>query len=80
MLSWQKLSVEIDDATGLIKAVTVNGKTTPLKQEFLWYASKNGDNSQADKRASGAYIFRPDVNAPNPIPNTGITTTQYSGI
>ena len=66
--------------TGLIKSVTVNGKTTALKQEFMWYPSKSGDNSAADKRASGAYIFRPDGDNAFAIPNSGIKTTTYSGI
>lgn len=67
--------------TGLIKSVTVNGKTTQLKQEFMWYPSKSGDNSNINQRASGAYIFRPDGNAPLTIPSgSGIKTTTYSGI
>ncbi|XP_057366002.1 lysosomal alpha-mannosidase-like [Daphnia carinata] len=78
-ISNEKVSVEIDDVTGLIKSVTVNGKTTPLKQEFLWYASKSGDNSQAEKRASGAYIFRPEGNDPSAIPSIGVKTTTYLG-
>jgi lysosomal alpha-mannosidase len=76
----QKVSVEIDDVSGLIKSVTINGKTTELKQEFLWYPSKSGDNSAADKRASGAYIFRPDSDDAFAIPSSGIKTTTYSGI
>ena len=65
--------------TGLIKSVTVNGKTTQLKQEFMWYPSKSGDNSNVNQRASGAYIFRPDSNAPLAIPSSsGIKTTTYS--
>ncbi|EFX74192.1 hypothetical protein DAPPUDRAFT_324586 [Daphnia pulex] len=78
-ISNEKVSVEIDDVRGLIKSVTVNGKTTELKQEFLWYPSKSGDNSVADKRASGAYIFRPDSDGAFAIPSSGITTTTYSG-
>jgi lysosomal alpha-mannosidase len=46
----------------------------------MWYPSKSGDNSDVNKRASGAYIFRPDSIAPSAIPTSGIKTTTYSGI
>lgn len=47
----------------------------------MWYPSKSGDNANVNQRASGAYIFRPDGNAPLTIPSSsGIKTTTYSGI
>ena len=69
----------MDAVTQLIKSVTVDGKETPLTQEFLWYGGMSGDNSAAEKRASGAYIFRPDGPLSSAIPTDGILTTIYSG-
>ena len=48
-------------------------------QEFLWYGGASGDNSAAEKRASGAYIFRPDGPQAYAIPTDGIQTTIYIG-
>ena len=70
----------VDGVTQLIKSVTVDGKEMPLTQEFLWYGGMSGDNSAEEKRASGAYIFRPDGPQANTIPTDGIQATIYSGI
>ncbi|KAK7070039.1 carbohydrate binding [Halocaridina rubra] len=40
-----------------------------VNQTYLWYAGMSGDNSKEEKRASGAYIFRPNGTAPSPIAN-----------
>lgn len=55
--------------TGLFTSVITKGKSQlrfrkdvnyTFNEEFLWYTGHRGDNSNFDKRASGAYIFRPD--------------------
>ena len=33
----------------------------------MWYAGMEGDNSQSDKRASGAYVFRPNGTTPHQL-------------
>lgn len=38
----------------------MNGKTIPLKQDFLYYRGTVGSNVRAENRSSGAYIFRPN--------------------
>ncbi|XP_076263633.1 lysosomal alpha-mannosidase-like [Rhynchophorus ferrugineus] len=50
---------KIDD-NGLVNSVTINGVTIELDQNFYYYNGFVGDNSNSDKRSSGAYVFRPD--------------------
>ncbi len=62
-----------------------HGQEIRLEQEFLWYHSSNGSDGK-DRRASGAYMFRPT--SPNAIPinkkssinSPAITTYVYKGI
>lgn len=61
-LSLQGLSIEIDQATGLISSVTSNNITLPLTQEYLYYEGYVGNNEIFRNRSSGAYIFRPKNN------------------
>lgn len=77
-LNLQMISVTVDGDTGLIKWITVDGKQSRFEQEMMWYAGMPGDNSNVGKRASGAYIFRPDGNASS-IPSTGVQTIIYHG-
>ena len=49
-----------------MKSITVNGKETPLKQEFFYYRGHRGFVPVLD-RSSGAYIFRPENEQPSPI-------------
>ncbi|XP_050536747.1 lysosomal alpha-mannosidase-like [Daktulosphaira vitifoliae] len=41
----------------------ISGLEVPLQHEFFYYKSMNGDNKKDYKRASGAYIFRPNGTA-----------------
>ena len=63
----------------MIKSVTADGKETLWTQEFLWYGGMSGDNSAAETRASGAYIFRPDGPEASTIPTDGIKVSTFSG-
>lgn len=69
----------MDGATGLLKSIEADGQSWPVTQEFLWYAGKRGGNADANDRASGAYIFRPDGEEAIKIPSDGIITTVYKG-
>ncbi|KAF2897558.1 hypothetical protein ILUMI_08618 [Ignelater luminosus] len=54
------VNIEIDQNTGLISKVTMNGKTIPLEQNFFYYRGTVGNNARPENRSSGAYIFRPN--------------------
>ena len=63
-----------------MKTVTVNGQTNRLRQEFLWYASSEG-NMTAYLRGSGAYLFRTNSNDPYPVNELSnkVKTIVYQG-
>lgn len=48
------------DENGILKSVTINGKTEPLTVNFGYYKGAVGDNEKFENRSSGAYIFRPN--------------------
>ncbi len=62
-----------------MKSIVINGQESRLEQEFLWYAGMSGDNSIDTKRASGAYIFRPNGTSPSKIPTSGVQTIIIEG-
>lgn len=48
------------DVNGLLSEITVDGATSKLSQNFLFYQGAVGNNEVFENRSSGAYIFRPD--------------------
>ncbi|CRK93801.1 CLUMA_CG007329, isoform A [Clunio marinus] len=48
------------DVNGLLSEITIDGETSKLSQNFLYYKGAVGNNEVFDNRSSGAYIFRPD--------------------
>ena len=56
----KSFTLEVDDSTGALNSITVNGKTHKLHQSFKWYKSVGGQNGLED---SGSYQFCPDGNA-----------------
>lgn len=51
---------------GSIKSITTDkGKVINLKQKFGFYIGHVGDNRDFNRRASGAYIFRPKKQTPD---------------
>ncbi|KAG5675727.1 hypothetical protein PVAND_005607 [Polypedilum vanderplanki] len=48
------------DVNGLLSAITVDGVSNKLSQNFIYYKGAVGDNEIFENRSSGAYIFRPD--------------------
>ncbi|XP_032794592.1 lysosomal alpha-mannosidase [Daphnia magna] len=82
IISTDKMKVRVDGTTGLLSSVTVNGEEFFVQQEFLWYPGYNGDNESADRRSSGAYIFRPNGTDAFPMRHTmaaAIITAVYTG-
>ncbi|GJQ67661.1 hypothetical protein Trydic_g16491 [Trypoxylus dichotomus] len=69
----------IDEETGLLSSITLNGDTLEVSQNFMFYNGANGSNTEDIYRASGAYIFRPAGVTPTALSlaNT-ITYTSYS--
>lgn len=59
------ITVIVDGKSGLLKMIQrVDGSNLTINQSFYWYRGMNGDNSAFEKRASGAYIFRPNGTLP----------------
>ena len=78
----QKVKVRVDGTTGLLSEITVKGRVNYVQQEFLWYPAFNGDNEFAERRSSGAYIFRPNGTDAFPLRQTmaaAIVTAIYTG-
>lgn len=48
------------DANGLLASAATQGTTIKVRQNFYFYKGFNGDNKEFSRRASGAYIFRPN--------------------
>jgi lysosomal alpha-mannosidase len=54
-----------DGNSGAIKMITLaDGRQFPFTSGFHYYKEMRGDNRDADHRASGAYVFRPDGSTP----------------
>lgn len=78
-------SVTIDQNTGIVKSVSMLGTDIPMEQSFYYYTSSSGNNTKFEYRASGAYIFRPEINSNltliNPKPKvetfTGMWNVSY---
>lgn len=47
------------DSNNFLSAITVDGMTRIINQEFLYYEAAIGNNREFRNRSSGAYIFRP---------------------
>ncbi|KAI4469631.1 alpha-mannosidase [Holotrichia oblita] len=72
--------VELDPATGLVRSITLNGKSLDVKQELMYYIGARGDNLGFANRASGAYIFRPHGDYPDAMSfGQTINITTYTG-
>lgn len=57
----QRVALVMDGETGLLKEYgKKNGYVHQVSQSFHYYKAMNGDNVKFDRRASGAYIFRPN--------------------
>lgn len=77
VISNEKLSVTVDTDTGLLTSVTdlVTSTVYSVQQNFYYYEGHPGDNHDADSRASGAYIFRPNISTAFPMAENGVNIT-----
>uniref|UniRef100_A0A1A9W6T1 Alpha-mannosidase n=1 Tax=Glossina brevipalpis TaxID=37001 RepID=A0A1A9W6T1_9MUSC len=66
------------DTNGFLAAVTVEGMTRIISQDFLYYEGAVGNNLEFQNRSSGAYIFRP-LNSTIKIVTTKVDITVYRG-
>ena len=73
-------SATIDGTTGIVKSVSMLGTNIPLEQNFYYYKSSGGNNTEFVYRASGAYIFRPEINSNLTLINAKPKVEMFSGI
>lgn len=73
-------SATIDRTTGIVKSVSMLGTNIPLEQNFYYYKSSGGNNTEFVYRASGAYIFRPEINSNLTLINAKPKVETFSGI
>ena len=52
---------------GVLSKLKTNLGEVDVSQGFAYYRGAVGNNSKAEDRASGAYIFRPDSDQPTPV-------------
>uniref|UniRef100_T1IVT5 Alpha-mannosidase n=1 Tax=Strigamia maritima TaxID=126957 RepID=T1IVT5_STRMM len=80
VISNKFLELTFDGTNGLLKQMTnlVSKVSQSVKQSFYWYRAMNGDNLTFKRRASGAYIFRPNGTEPN-ITTEGVSVTLVTG-
>ncbi|XP_064458044.1 lysosomal alpha-mannosidase-like isoform X2 [Ornithodoros turicata] len=67
VLKGKKVAAIIDGTTGLLKQLQYGSVSVNVKQSFYYYKGMAGDNENFDRRASGAYIFRPNGTEPIPV-------------
>ena len=67
------------DANGLLSEIIINGVTSKLSQNFVFYEGAVGDNKEYKNRSSGAYIFRPAVGKCETIINKEATIQVVRG-
>lgn len=67
------------DVNGLLSEITVDGATSKLSQNFLFYKGAVGNNENFENRSSGAYIFRPDPKAKEQLITKEATIEVFRG-
>ena len=73
----KSFTLQVDETTGALKSITINGKTHKLKQSFKWYKSIGG---QPGKEDSGSYNFCPDGMARDYPQQTLISRHTVNGV
>ena len=69
-LKGKSFTAVFDASTGDLKSISMaDGKLFNVKQSYLYYKGMAGNNMEANDRASGAYIFRPNGTQPIPVGN-----------
>lgn len=64
---------------GLLSEIFVDGTTSKLSQNFVMYQGAVGNNAEFANRSSGAYIFRPDPDAPETLMGVDVTIEVHRG-
>ena len=68
-----RVTLTFDPATAMVSGFSdsVTGAAAPLTQRWLVYTGADGSDLNGSRQASGAYIFRPLVQTPLPVPTEG---------
>ncbi len=77
----------MDEETGLIRSISIDGEVVEVSQELLWYAGRtpgpllhHKKKIRTSKKASGAYLFRPNQTDPFPVRKLeGVSTSIFKG-
>lgn len=81
VLKNEYISIAFDGTTGLLKNMTnlQSQLSVSLTQAFSYYTGHDGNNSQSQFQASGAYIFRPNSSSGRDLKVNGakLTTKSY---
>lgn len=64
---------------GLLSAISIDGASSELSQNFFYYTGANMNNEIFANRSSGAYIFRPAPNTSETIIGTDVQLTVIRG-
>lgn len=59
-----QIQMSLDDDTGLLSELNINGIKIAVRQNFFYYQGAVGNNEVVQNRSSGAYIFRPNGTVP----------------
>ena len=76
--------VRLNETTGLIQSISLDGGKLDVEQEILWYAAREPQlknyTKSAMRRGSGLYIFRPNQTSPFPARKQGgVSILIYKG-
>ncbi|KAJ6646687.1 Lysosomal alpha-mannosidase [Pseudolycoriella hygida] len=68
------------DVNGLLSEISVDGVSSKLSQNFLFYKGFAGNNREYKNRSSGAYIFRPKPDETVEIVGTDVSLEVVRGV
>ena len=57
----KSFTLQVDETTGALNTITINGKTHKLHQSFKWYKPSAGEGGRQEE--SGSYHFCPNGTA-----------------
>ncbi len=81
----KRIKVQLNQKTGLIESITVDGNMIDLEQEILWYDARGPQmknySSFLMRRASGIHHFRSNHTEPFHLRSMeGLSVSIYKGL